>query len=296
MLTQASLKENILMSVYSRSIYPILLLLIFSCGNSQSQVELKPESLTHIHTEGNTLGTRFSAPSRYSIYPCASTSFAQNLRNLPLKKSGEPVLLYDGTLKSNQNAHIAVVDLPIGNKNLHQCADAIMRLRADYLFQNKNYDNIHFNFTNGFNAKYSQWRKGKRIRISGNKSEWYSGGHNTVDSESYWEYLEMVWSFAGTLSLSRELVSREFSNMQIGDVLIQGGSPGHAVLVVNMAKDSLGNRLYMLAQSYMPAQEIHILRNLSDPQLSPWYTLDEENIIKTPEWSFTPQDLKYFKE
>ena len=45
--------------------------------------------------------------------------------------------------------------------------------------------------------------------------------------------------------------------MQIGDVLIQGGSPGHAVIVVDMAENpATGEKLYLLAQSYMPAQDI----------------------------------------
>lgn len=84
-------------------------------------------------------------------------------------------------------------------------------------------------------------------------------------------------------------------NMQIGDVFIQGGSPGHAVIIVDMAIDNKGNKLYMLAQSYMPAQELQILKNQTHIDISPWYKLNlTDTEISTPEWNFTNKDLKRF--
>jgi hypothetical protein len=47
-----------------------------------------------------------------------------------------------------------------------------------------------------------------------------------------------------------------------GHVLIQGGSPGHAVLLV----DAAGERLYLPAQSTMPARDIHRLKNRERPR------------------------------
>ncbi len=83
--------------------------------------------------------------------------------------------------------------------------------------------------------------------------------------------------------------------MEIGHVFIQKGNPyGHAVIVVDMAQNSKGKKIYLLAQSYMPAQETQILANPNDSDLSPWYNLDYETII-TPEWIFYPTDLKHFK-
>ena len=48
----------------------------------------------------------------------------------------------------------------------------------------------------------------------------------------------------------------------------------------------------MLAQSYMPAQDIHILINESDKTMSPWYSNKFEGKLSTPEWSFEPTQLK----
>jgi hypothetical protein len=105
----------------------------------------------------------------------------------------------------------------------------------------------------------------------------------------------MVFSYAGTLSLSRELKKKSLNELQIGDVFIQGGSPGHAVIVVDVVKDKkTGKKLFMLAQSYMPAQDIHILKNPISNLESPWYSLNEGDELITPEWKFSPNSLYSF--
>ncbi len=98
----------------------------------------------------------------------------------------------------------------------------------------------------------------------------------------------------GTLSLSKELKSVPVSAMQIGDVFIQGGSPGHAIIVVDMAMDKAGQKLFLLAQSYMPAQELQILKNPRGEDEGPWYSADFGQWLKTPEWTFGAGDLKRF--
>ena len=85
------------------------------------------------------------------------------------------------------------------------------------------------------------------------------------------------------------------SEMRIGDVFIQGGFPGHAVIVVDMAKNkATGKKIFLLAQSYMPAQDIHILKNPNHDALDPWYELDFEGPLYTPEWTFGKDNLKRF--
>ena len=86
-------------------------------------------------------------------------------------------------------------------------------------------------------------------------------------------------------------------DMKIGNVFIQTGNPyGHAVIVVDMAENpDSGKKVYMLAQSYMPAQDIQILVNRKNSLYSPWYLLDE-NSIETPEWRFNANDLKRFSD
>ncbi len=264
--------------------------------NTQNSFSSPKQSTTTIISNGTTIKTRFATPKNYLREAFGDSTFASYLRLLPLKKAGSLVKMYDGTSKTNYNVYDAVIDLPIGNKDLHQCADAVMRLRAEYLYKFKYYDKISFNFTNGFKAQYKEWMKGKRISVKGNSVNWVNGGKASTSYSDFWNYLEMVFSYAGTLSLSKQLKSVPINEMQIGDVLIQGGSPGHAVIVVDMAVHTISKqKIYLLAQSYMPAQEIQVLKNPSNELLSPWYALSEVEIIHTPEWQFTKNDLKRFE-
>lgn len=250
----------------------------------------------YIKAEGKTISQRFEVPKGYVRLKSDTSSFAYYLQNLPLKPHGAPVMMYDGRTKPNRSVYIGVIDLEIGNANLQQCADAIIRLRAEYLYRHKLYSAIHFNLTNGFNAAYSKWKEGYRIDVTGNNTRWVKTSKPSNDYKTFRKYLDFVFTYAGTLSLSKELTKVNFSNMQIGNVLIQGGSPGHAVIVVDMAENpKTKEKIYLLAQSYMPAQEIQILQNPSNTNESPWYSLNKNsNAIHTPEWFFYTTDLKSF--
>lgn len=251
------------------------------------------KTLTNFHDR--TLAN-LKAPDGYQIRKTQNGSYGRYLQSLPLKPQGSKIKYFDGQEKSYFKDYVAVIDLPIGNKNLHQCADAVMRLRADYLWKSQQYDKIHFNFTNGMRVDYTKWMLGQRIKVDGNNTSWYQAKEAANTQKDYWEYLEQIWMYAGTLSLSKELSPRKLSDVSIGDVFIQGGSPGHAITVVNIAEhETSGETLILLAQSYMPAQETHILSNPNEIELSPWYSTKDLVQLITPEWTFSAKDLMYFK-
>lgn len=245
-----------------------------------------------------TIATRISPPSGYVREACADETFAGYLRNLPLLPKGSKVLLYNGREKPNQSAAFAVIDMEIGNRDLQQCADAVMRLRAEYLWKQKRYGEIKFNFTNGFPASYKKWAEGERIRVNGNQVQWYASGKGADYSyKTFRNYLDRVFMYAGTASLSKELKTVPYHSLQAGDVFIKGGSPGHAVIVVDVAVHPVTKKkVFLLAQSYMPAQQIHILVNPANRSLSPWYELGDgtARYLYTPEWTFDKSDLKRF--
>jgi len=269
----------------------VLMLLVFSCG-SQSRGMINDSV---VNKNGLTIQDRFIVPDGFVRIDADSTSFAFYLRSLPLKPDGEKVKHFDGREKSSDGVYCAVVDLPIGVKNLHQCADAVIRLRAEYLWQQKKCSAIHFNFTSGFRADYSKWMSGQRISVEGNNCRWVPRREASNTYDDLWSYLETVFMYAGTLSLEKELTAVDWGGMRPGDVLIQGGSPGHAVIVVDMiVNETTGEKRFLLAQSYMPAQEIQILINPSNSEISPWYSLECNDDIRTPEWNFKKADLKRF--
>jgi hypothetical protein len=76
---------------------------------------------------------------------------------------------------------------------------------------------------------------------------------------------------------------------------VRGGSPGHAEIVVDLAEDPKTKaRAFLLVQSFMPAQDMHITRNPTDPTLSPWYRADFGDSLVTPGYTFTRGELKRF--
>lgn len=245
--------------------------------------------------KGDQIKPRIATPAHYKRTIEKKDSYEEYLRSLKLKESGAKVHYYDGRIKQNYNVYQDIVDLPIDDKDLHQCADAVMRLRAEYLWESKEYDKIQFNFTNGHTVKYAKWRDGYRMQIEGNNTRWIKKKEPSNSYADFWKYMELIFMYAGTASLEKELKSVDIENANIGDIFIQGGHPGHAVVIVDKAKHvETGKAIYLLAQSYMPAQEIQILVNRNEPNLSPWYRF-REGEIHTPEWQFSSDNLKRFK-
>lgn len=208
-------------------------------------------------------------PSGFTRINRSHDSFGQWLTDLKLKRN-KTVYLYDGTPKANQTAQFAVIDISVGDKNLQQCADAVMRLRAEYLFKSGKYSDIHFSDNNG---KVYQFDRP------------YTIGH-------LHQYLEKVFGMCGSASLSKQLTPAYFNNIEPGNILIRGGFPGHVVIIIDVAANKEGKKIFMLAQSYMPAQNIHVLVNPMDKTLSPWYEANGENAIVTPEYIFTNKEMK----
>ncbi|MBN2572644.1 MAG: DUF4846 domain-containing protein [Ignavibacteriales bacterium] len=234
-------------------------------------------------------------PIGYERINVDSNSFQFWLRHLPIKIHQRFVYLYNDELKLNQNAQYSIIDIDVGHKNLQQCADAVIRLRAEYLYSKKKYEELHFNFTSGDRINYNKWAEGYRVNVNGNKVSWSKRASRDYSYEIFRSYLDVIFTYAGSYSLKQELKKViDVKDLKIGDVFIVGGFPGHAVIVVDVAAHkSTGEKIFLLAQSYMPAQDIHILRNLENEVLSPWYRLNTKKLY-TPEWTFNWSDLHRF--
>jgi len=272
------------------------LLLVVLCALGQGIRSPYPW-VQHYDAE-RSIGSRIDPPAQYARVEAPAGSFAAWLRGLPLKPGRPDVRLYDGRRKWNQRAHHAVLDLDVGEKNLQQCADAVLRLRCEYLYAQARTEDLSFRFTSGDVANYGEWIRGVRPRVRGSAVTWSRGAEPGDSYEVFRGYLETLFMYAGTLSLARDVDAvADPAKLRIGDIFLEPGSPGHSVIVVDMAKrPSDGAGVFLLAQSFMPAQEMHVLRNPKDRCLSPWYPVDFGGTLKTPEWTFERSDLRRFKE
>lgn len=245
-----------------------------------------------VTSSGNaTLMTRFGPPASFDRLPLAPQSFGAWLRGLPLKPDGALVHLYTGAEKPRQDVQAAVLAIDTGARDLQQCADAVMRLRAEWLFATGRAQDIAFDLMGGGRVPFARWAKGERPAPSG--KSWTRKAPRDLSYANLRRYLDFIFAYAGTLSLEKELV--EVSDAQAvmpGDVFIKGGAPGHAVLVADVAAHATtGARRFLLIQSYMPAQEMHVLRNPANPDGSPWYGVPYGPLV-TPEWTFPPGALR----
>lgn len=220
-----------------------------------------------------TLAQRIAPPPGFERTPQPEGSFAAWLRGLPMRPEGAPVLTHTGKPKFRQDVHVAVVDIDVGKRDLQQCADAIMRLRAEWLFSQRRDTEIAFNDTDG---------KRRRFSATGRK-----------DHAGLRRYMDLVFAYAGTYSLERELKKVPPEDVRTGDVFIKGGFPGHAVLVADMVENrTTGEKRFLLLQSYMPAQDMHILKNPASEDGSPWYATPIGDRLVTPEWVFPATALR----
>ena len=244
-----------------------------------------------VAADSQPLSVRLPPPSGYTREPVVPGSFGAWLRTLPVKTGRPPVRLFDGRLKANQSAHAAVLDIDTGARDLQQCADAVMRLRAEYLRATGRQREIAFRFTNGDAARWDQWREGLRPTVNGTRVRWTTSASRDDSYASFKRYLDTVFTYAGSHSLERELAPVRAAPLEPGDVFIQGGFPGHAVIVIDVARRGDATA-FLLAQSYMPAQDIHVLNNPNDTTLSPWYRDTRTASLTTPEWTFPPNSAR----
>ncbi|WP_298420733.1 DUF4846 domain-containing protein [uncultured Kordia sp.] len=267
-----------------------LSILCFACAKEQKQTSNQTSELivqkntieeeNLINKTGKTIEARFNTPRNYTRIPLEATHFGSYLRKLPLKPFDSPVKYYDGREKYNSNVYVSVVDMEIGTRDLQQCADAVMRLRGEYLFAQKRLNDIHFNFLSDGKPRYFNT---------------YAKGDHSY--KKFRKYMNYIFAYANTASLRKELAKvTDIKDIQVGDVFIQQGRPfGHAVIVIDVAVNEQGEKIFMLAQSYMPAQETQILVNRKNTTLSPWYKA-KSGTLYTPEWTFESTDLRRFKE
>jgi hypothetical protein len=269
------------------------IMLLASCQNNAGE----NKTVLSLKTKNNTDPpiakiAGIKPPAGFSRRTVDSNSFTGWLRLLSLKNDNT-VYLYNGLPKRNQDAQFAVLNKDIGNKDLVQCADAVMKLRAEYLFDTKQYSEIAFISTTGAVLNFGDWLKGYRWKEQNNQLVKYQIGKiKTASKNEINAFMELVYSYCGTYSLSKQLNPVKKNNtLSAGNVFIKGGFPGHAVLIIDEAENAKGEKVFLLAQSYMPAQDIHVLKNPLNKAGNPWYSSEQLFPLITPEWKFDTGSL-----
>lgn len=253
--------------------------------------------LNDVNAQQNTVQSSVALPSGYTRTALTQNSFGTFLRSMKLLPKGSPVLDYRGQKIYNQNAHLGVINYDIGKKDLQQCADAVIRLRAEYLWEQQRYDEITFHFTSGHAYAWNDYKKGIRPVVNGNKVSFIQKANFDASYTNFRKYLDYVYMYAGTISINKEMTKVNKSDeINIGDVIVVPGSPGHAVMIIDEAKNEAGDKIFLIAQGFTPAQSIHILKNTGEPTLKNWYHISNGGYTITERFDFYDTNVRRFKE
>ncbi|MBN2011321.1 hypothetical protein JW960_18395 [candidate division KSB1 bacterium] len=178
--------------------YGLLILALLGITVSAASQELNYPWINFSNNQINRHIADISTPEGYKRIELGENSFGNWLQHLPLLHNGSPMRLFNGQLKQNQNAHHAIVDIDVGTTDLQQCADAVIRLYAEYLYSCNLQDKIAFHFTNGDLASYSNWLSGCRPKVNGNRVAWIHGDSVNDSHNVFRQYLNMIFTYAGS--------------------------------------------------------------------------------------------------
>ena len=251
-------------------------------------------SPSYIKKKGNTVIDRVKIPEGYTRVKYAEASFQSFIQNYALKNYGTEVINYDGSKYFYQSGHIGVLDLSVPKNGLQQCADALIRLRSEYLWKTNQKNKIGFEFTSGHYCSWRKYAEGYRPIVKGNKVTFHKTAKSSYTKANFYNYLNLIYTYSGTLSLYTELPKIK-NNFEVGDMLVNPGTPGHIIMIVDKIKNKKGAVKYILAQGNTPAQSVHMLKNPTDTKMSPWYDLELNAYIEVPGYYFDEAKFVRFK-
>src|SRR5262249_14480099 len=169
-----------------------------------------------------TIADAFPPPHGFIRLPATPGSFADWLRHLPLESEHATLALYDGRPVVDHGEAAAVVDIDVGTADLQQCADAVMRLRAEYLYAHRLPGLIGFDLFDGQRYRFLTYAEGTTPIVAGATVAWQSGRPQDTTHASLRRWLDIVYGFASTRSLARELrPAGRFADAALGDVLLR---------------------------------------------------------------------------
>jgi hypothetical protein len=234
----------------------------------------------------DTVVERFAAPDGYVRVSggaaVADGGFGAFLRTLPLLPKGAPVLRYDGATVAAPWAK-AVVDINVGDKDLMQCADSAITLYANWRRARGTLKGLSFHATSGDVMPLDRFVAGDRVvvdkkglRFSPSRTPPALKDGAVVDDAVWKRFMETTYMYAGSISLAKDTTAVT-GDLQPGDLLVVGGSPGHVLVVLDVAVPVAAGTepMLLLGQGFMPAQSFHVVG---------WYAPDADGTVTVPSW------------
>lgn len=233
-------------------------------------------------TAKNTIISHFNPPDGYERTNYKAKSFSYWIGNLTLKPEGSEVLDYRGhTFKDKSDSTVAaVIKWDIYGKRLEQCMDILVRFYAEYLWENNRQDELNLPLPGKQSIKWSDWEKGFRPKFKGIKFELINSEKYNNTKTNFNKYLNLIFAESHTQQFYFAYPEIERHKVQVGDFVVKKGVNGHAIMIMDLAQNSNGELVALIAQGDTPACEFYLLNYKND---NPWFPLNfSESVIPLP--------------
>jgi hypothetical protein len=253
------------------------ILIMAACGAASGTPTQTPAPAVEAVAEpARTVAEAFVPPD--AAVRVRENPFGLWLRDLPVAGPDVPVKTFDGRHVSH-DARVVELDMVPGD--LQQCADSVIRLRAQYLVDQG--DEVMFHATSGDELPWAKYAAGERPFVKSERIAWRSGSSKRWD-----DYLAAVFMWAGTWSLEHH-DTVAVDTPEPGDVVVQGGFPGHAVILLDVAERD-GETFVLVGEGFMPAQSFHV-------EIGPvegWWAWTDDG-LELPHWTLPATALRRWK-
>ncbi len=250
-------------------------------------------------SHGDTLAERIAPPAGFSRErdPAVDRS-RRGCVGCPLKSHGAPVLLHTGQPKPRQDVHAAVVDIDVGaprpaamRRRSHAAERRVaLRERANRSPSPSTTPAA----PNRCHTRAGQPANGRAYRGAP------SSGRRRPPPTRHTRVSAAIWipSSSGPERHHWNANSSPFRVRHRGRRRFHQGWFSRPRRARRRCRDRTraGEKRVLLAQSYMPAQSIHVLNNPASVDGLPWYDVaDAASALVTPEWTFPPGSLKRWR-
>ncbi len=228
-----------------------------------------------------TLQSRFETPPGYHRVKLPEDSFGAWLRTLPMAAEDTPVTSYKGAVihPADDQYLAGVVAIDVGKVDLQQSPDVVIRLHAEWLWS-QGERNMTYRGATGLDMPFSRWTRGERIMAQGASVFWVVKAKPAEpDHAELRKYLDTVYTWANSTALAQQGQAVEATDLQPGDFFVHMGSPGHAMIVLDIAEKPAGQRLALLGQALNPAQSVFVVR---PGRATAWFSMRAGESIITP--------------
>ena len=226
--------------------------------------------------------SQFNPPEGYERITYKNYTFADWIRNLPIKPSQSEVLDFRGNVfKGKDDTSVAaVIDWSIKGKRLEQCMDILVRFYAEYLWEKGEQEKLTLPLPGKQSLKWIDWQQGFRPIFSGIGFDLIKSEKYNPSEKSFNKYLNLVFAESHTQQFYFANPAIKRQKIRVGDFIVKKGVKGHAVLIVDLAQNPKGDLIALIGQGDTPACEFYLLNYKKD---NPWIPLDfSKEIIPLP--------------